>query len=163
MHLTYERLKAHPLTFLRLTGLHVKEFDKVITKILPDFIQMQSKKLCPGRTSHLTTLEDKVLCVLIYYRTYITHVFLGYLFNLHNANICRVIKKMEPLLADKVTITKDRSLTSQEVLKLLADVTEHPTQRPIKKQKRSYSGKKRRHTIKTEIVVREDGKILSGF
>jgi hypothetical protein len=35
---------------------------------------------------------------------------------------------MEPLLTKKVTITKDRSLTSQEVLKLLADVTEKPTE-----------------------------------
>jgi hypothetical protein len=47
------------------------------------------------------------------------------------------------------------------VLKLLADVTEQPTQKLIKKQKKSYSGKKRRHTIKTEIIVRDDGKILS--
>src|SRR6185369_10670608 len=103
---------------------------------------------------HLPTIENKILCALICYRTYVTHVFLGYLFNLHNANICRLIKKMEPLLAKKVTITKDTSLTSQEVLKLLADVTEQPTQRPVKKQKKSYSGKKRRHTIKTEIIVK---------
>jgi hypothetical protein len=79
--------------------------------------------------------QKKPFTYLRGYRTSIIHVFLGCLFNLHNANICRVIKKMEPLLAKKVAITKDRSLTSQEVLKLLADVTEHPTQRPIKKQK----------------------------
>ena len=109
MHLTYERLKKHPLTFLRLTGLQVKEFDQVVNKVMPAFIHMQSMKLCPGRKSHLPTLEDKLLCVLVYYRTYVSHLFLGYLFNLHNANICRLIKKMEPLLAKKVTITKDRS------------------------------------------------------
>jgi hypothetical protein len=85
MHLTYERLKAHPLNFLRLTGVQVKEFAQIITQVMPAFIQMQSKKLCPGHKSHLPTIEDKILCVLIYYRTYITHVFLGYLFNLHNA------------------------------------------------------------------------------
>ena len=61
-------------------------------------------------------------------------------------------------MAKKVTIAKDRSLTSQEVLKLLADVTEQPTQKPVKKQKKSYSGKKRRHTIKTEIIVKDDVK-----
>jgi hypothetical protein len=93
MHLTYERLKKHPLTFLRLTGVQVKEFDQIVTKVMPAFIQMQSKKLCPGRTSHLPTIEDKILCVLIYYRTYVTHVFLGYLLNLYNANICRLTKR----------------------------------------------------------------------
>ena len=133
MHLTYERLKKHPLTFLRLTAVQVKEFDQLVIMVMPALIQMQSKKLCPDWKSHLPTIENKILCALIYYRTYVTHVFLGYLFNLHNANICRLIKKMEPLLAKKVTITKDRSLTSQEVLKLLADVTEQPTQRPVKK------------------------------
>jgi len=64
-------------------------------------------------------------------------------------------------MAKKITITKDRSLTAEKVLKLLADVTEQPTQRPIRKQKESYSGKKKRHTIKTEIVIQEDSKILS--
>jgi len=97
----------------------------------------------------------------MYYRTYISHVFLGYLFNLHNSNICRLLRKMEPLLAKKISIKKDRNLTAEKVLKLLADVSEQPTQRPSKKQKKSYSGKKKRHTMKTEIVMREDGKILS--
>jgi len=49
---------------------------------------------------------------------------------------------METLLAKKITITKGRSLTADKVLELLADVSEQPNQGPIKKQKRSYSGKK---------------------
>jgi hypothetical protein len=67
-----------------------------------------------------------------------THIFLGYLFNLDDSNICRTIKKIEPLLAKNITITKDRSLTADKVLELLADVSEQASQRPIKKQKRSY-------------------------
>jgi hypothetical protein len=68
---------------------------------------------------------------------------------------------MEPLLAKKISIQKDRSLTADKVLKILVDVSEQPTQRPTKKQKKSYSGKKKRHTIKTEIAIQEDGRILS--
>lgn len=62
---------------------------------------MEKQKKCHGRMSNLPTLEDKIFCVILYYRTYITHRFLGCLFNLHNANICRLLKKMEPLLAKK--------------------------------------------------------------
>ena len=58
------------------------------------------------------------------YKTYISHTFLGYLFNLYNSNICRLFKVIEPLLAGKITINKDRSLTSEKLLKILADVTE---------------------------------------
>jgi hypothetical protein len=64
---------------------------------------------------------------------------------------------MESLLAKKITIQKDRSLTAEKVLQILVDVSEQPTQR----QKQSYSGKKKRHTIKTEIALQEDGRILS--
>lgn len=161
MYLTYQRLKRHPRSFLNMTGLSVEEFDRLVIKLTPSFQALEQSKLCPGRTSRLATMQDKLLCVFIYYRTYITHTFLGYLFQLHNSNICRLLKKMEPLLAKKVTITKDRSLTADKVLKILADVSEQPTQRPSKKQKKSYSGKKKRHTIKTEIVMQEDGKIVS--
>jgi len=99
----------------------------------------------------------------MYYRTYITHEFIGYLFNVHNANVCRLFKRLEPLLARKLAIRKDRSLTPDKVLERLADVTEQPIQRPQKtrKQKGCYSGKKKRHTRKVEIVMEETGRIVS--
>lgn len=150
MQLTYQRLRKHPYTFKRITGVSPQEFEAIVEQVRPSFEQMEAKKLGHGRNSHLPTLEDKLVCLFIYYRSYITHIFLGYLFNLHKTNICRAIRKMEPLLAKKITITKDRSLTPDKVVELLADVSEQPTQRPTKKQKRSYSGKKKRHTIKTE-------------
>uniref|UniRef100_A0A3B0J0Y1 DDE Tnp4 domain-containing protein n=1 Tax=Wolbachia endosymbiont of Aleurodicus floccissimus TaxID=2152762 RepID=A0A3B0J0Y1_9RICK len=64
---------------------------------------------------------------------------------------------MEPLLAKKVSIKKDRTMTPERILKILADVTEQPIQRSKdrKKRKLSYSGKKRVNTIKTEIVIKE--------
>ncbi len=161
MQLNYQRLSKHPLSFKRLTGLSKEKFAQLVTKLEPSFQELEKKKLAHGRTSHLPSLEDKLLCVLIYYRTYISHVFLGYLFNLHNSNICRLLRKMEPLLAKEITITKDRSLTPDQVLKILVDVSEQPTQRPTNKQRQSYSGKKKRHTIKTELVIQEDGKIVS--
>jgi len=50
---------------------------------------------------------------------------------------------MEPLLANKISIKRDRTLTPDKVLGILVDVSEQPTQRPTKKQNKSYSGKKR--------------------
>ncbi|WP_339044389.1 transposase family protein [Cardinium endosymbiont of Tipula unca] len=161
MHLNYERLRKSPVTFQKMTGLDIEKFDELVILLSPSFAQIEAKKLRSGRNSRLPSVADKLLCGLVYYRTYITHTFLGYLFSLHNSNICRLLQKLEPLLAKKITITKDRSLTSDKVLKLLVDVSEQPTQRPAKKQKKSYSGKKKRHTIKTELVMEESGKIIS--
>ena len=164
MQLTYERLKKKPQIFLRLTGTTISEFEQISDKVKPlweEKIEKQKKRA--GRTSQLKYFEDKLLALLMYYRTYITHEFIGYLVGLHNANICRLFKKLEPLVAKKITIKKDRSLTQEEIIKILADVTEQPTQRPKKKskQKKYYSGKKKRHILKAEIVIQDNGKILS--
>lgn len=35
----------------------------------------------------------------------------------------------------------------------MVDVTESPIERPKKKQKKFYSGKKKRHTLKSQVVV----------
>lgn len=84
----------------------------------------------------------------MYYRTYVTHKFIDYLFELQNANICRLFKKLEPFVVRKIIIKKDRNLTSDEMIKFLTDVPEQPIQRPKKKSKRqqTYSGKKKQHT-----------------
>jgi hypothetical protein len=142
----------------------VKEFEEICECVKPLWEEtIERKKKRHGRTSQLKTFEDKLLALCIYYRTYIAHEFIGYLFGLHNTNICRLFKKLEPLVAKKFTIKKDRTLTQEEVLKLLADVTEQPTQRPSKKKKnmQTYSGKKKRHTLKEEIIIQDNGKIIS--
>lgn len=72
-----------------------------------------------------------------------------------------MFKELEPILVRKITIKKDRSLTAEKILEIIADITEQPTQRPAKKQKKYFSGKKKRHAFKTEIVIKDNGQILA--
>lgn len=160
MSLSYKELQKRPRTFQSLTGLSIEEFQKIVIKVRCTYEKMLSKKKADGRPSGFKSLEDKLLCLVMYYRTYITHTFLGYLFNLHNANVCRMLKVIEPLVSKHISIKKDRTLTEEKVTAILADVTEIPTQRPKKKQKEKYSGKKKRHTLKAEIAINEDGRII---
>ena len=44
-------------------------------------------------------------------------------------------------------------LTGEGIDVILIDVTESPVERPKRRQKRWHSGKKKRHTIKIQIVV----------
>lgn len=164
MPLTYLAVSHKPQIFLRLTGTTVAEFQEMVRRVNPLWkTDVEDRKKRHGRTGNLKTFEDKLLALLLYYRTYITHEFIGYLVGLHNANVCRLFKKLEPLVARKMTIKKDRSLTQEEIIKLLADVTEQPIQRPQKKhkQKKHYSGKKKRHTLKVELAMQDTGKILA--
>jgi hypothetical protein len=166
MSITYKSLSKHPTNFQKLTGLEVEEFikiSKVLIKPIYEKERLKRVKDNTGRTSNIKTLEDKLICLFIYYRCYITHEFLGYLFNLHNSNICRLFKILEPIVAKKIHIEKDKTLTKEVVELLTIDATEQPIQRPKNRdiQKKYYSGKKKRHTIKKQITINSKGKILN--
>jgi hypothetical protein len=160
MSLSYKSLSKSPKCFQKITGLSVSEFIMILEEVRPLYRRWEQGKKAFGRPSGFSGLEDKLLCLIMYYRTYVTHTFLGYLFGVHNANVCRLFKVMEPFVAKAVSIKKDRTLTQDKVTAILADVTEIATQRPKKKQKNKYSGKKKRHTLKAELGMREDGKII---
>jgi len=164
LSLTYSNLSKRPHVFQRMTGLNVSEFQEIVNRVHPLWgTSVELLKKSAGRWSVLKTFEDKVMSLLIYYRTYITHEFIGHLFGLHNSNVCRLFKKLEPLMGNRLAIKKDRTLTPEVILKLLADVTEQPIQRPVKshKRKKTYSGKKKRYTRKVEMIMQDNGKIMS--
>lgn len=164
MSLTYSNLSKRPQVFQRMTGVSVLEFQAITDRVRPAWeTSVEVLKKSAGRNNTLKTFEDKLMALLVYYRTYITHEFIGHLCGLHNSNVCRLFKKLEPLMGKRMAIKKDRTLTPDVILKLLADVTEQPIQRPVKNYKRrqTYSGKKKRHTRKVEMIMQDNGKIMS--
>lgn len=160
MLLSYSELSKKPRIFRKLTGVKLKHFTKIVTKV-SDSLDKEFSNL--GRKPKVNNHEDRVLLVLVYYRAYMTQEFLGYLVGLDESNVCRLLKRVELLLVKKIHIKKDRSLTGEKVEQLLIDVTEQPIQRPknSKRRKINYSGKKKRHTQKVEIAVGNDGKIIN--
>ena len=145
----------------RATGVKLETFYDMVKKVRPFWNKLQSSKRCHGRNSNLKSLENEILLVLFYYRCYISHFLLGMHFGLDASNVCRHLKRMEPLLAKAVCIKKNRVLSSEELDEILIDATEIQTQRPTKKQRKFYSGKKKKHTQKIEIMVSKNGEILN--
>ncbi|MBL3284876.1 IS5 family transposase domain protein [Rickettsiales endosymbiont of Paramecium tredecaurelia] len=80
------------------------------------------------------------------------------MFNIDESRVSRIIKKLEPLMAGLVAIEKNRELSYEEAAQLI-DVTEQIIEKPIKKQREYFSGKKRKYTFKTEIRVNSFGQI----
>ena len=159
MYLSYQRLSQKPRIFRKITGLSLSDFKSVV-----DFVSHSFDNAFPsvGRKPKINTHEDRLILIFVYYRCYVTHEFIGYFVDLDNANICRLFSRIEPLLAGKVNIKKDRTLTQEALSILLTDVTEQPIHRPKNKKARKsyYSGKKKRHTQKTEITITTKGKII---
>ena len=158
MAIRFEKISKHPTVFNRIFGVSVGQAQSIIDKVRPLWAEkiIASYKR-PGRNARLA-LADQVIMLLLYYRSYVTMVFVGHLFGIDDSNVCRMIKRLEPLLAQVTAITKDRTHADKE-LELIIDATEQPIERPQKKQKRYYSGKKKRHTLKTEIRIKGDGEI----
>jgi hypothetical protein len=157
-----DRLKRTPDTFRRLTGLSPGAFDRLLAQLAPRYHEADARrKARPDRRrkpgagrKHALTLCDRLLMLLIYYRTYVSHAFLGFLFGLDDSSVGRNINPLQPLLAGVFRIPERRiELQPDEVRELFFDATERPTRRPAKKQRRYYSGKKKRHTLKNQVVV----------
>ena len=97
----YLKLSIHPLIFRRITGLTLEEFTTIIKKLPPIWRRRHlKKKKIEGRPYGVGILENHLLCLLIYYRTYATQLFIGFYFGVDDATVCRTIKRLEPLLTN---------------------------------------------------------------
>ena len=168
-------LRKHPVTFQKLTGLAIEKYEELLHGLTPLYNEAEEKRLYKpnrqrvrggGRKQELS-LEDKLIMLLMYYRLYTTHELLGFIFKLHNSNVSRHINQLQPLLGKVFRIPTQRitllevDLTEEQLIDLFIDATEQQIQRPHRKQKLYYSGKKKKHTLKNQVVVNARGKILS--
>jgi hypothetical protein len=156
----YGILRKKPEIFLRLFGVKVSEFDVILDRITPLWEReiLGNYLGCGSFFKH--DLAGMVLLLLLYYRHYITQEFIGMLFGLHKSNVCRIIKRLEPLLLQVMSLPRQDNLSPEEIQDLIVDAAENRIERPKKERKKYYSGKKKCHSIKTEIRVTKKGRIV---
>jgi hypothetical protein len=151
-----------PDAFRQLTGITPDAFDRLLAELEPRYQQADTRRKTrhprqrkPGAGRKFALpLADRLLMLLMYYRTYTTHAFLGFLFAIDDSSVCRNINPLQPLLAGIFRIPERRiELEPDEIRELFFDATERAIPRPSRRQKRFYSGKKRRHTLKHQVVV----------
>jgi hypothetical protein len=157
-----DRLRRSPNAFRQLTGITPVVFDQLPADLTPRHEHAEAKRKDrpdlqrkPGAgRKHALTLADRLLMLLMYYRTYTTHAFLGFLFGVDDSAVGRNINPLQPLLAGIFRIPERRiKLDPEEIRELFFDATERPTRRPTTGQREFYSGKKKRHTIKNQMVI----------
>ena len=94
----------------RITGVKHEKFEKCVSKLKPAWQAAQRRKVVAGRPYGIGDLrEHLLLLLLIYYRTYTTHLFLAQIFKVDEATICRAIKRIVPL-AERVLKIKPEDL-----------------------------------------------------
>ncbi len=180
--MSYARLSRRRLLFRSFTGLEITEFDIISKEIESKYYEHERKRLSnrkrkrdvgAGRPFKLK-LRERFLMLLVYYRLYITFTLSGFLFDLDQSNVCRDICMLESLVKRCIPLPKKlykrtrRLRTIDEVeeyfpgFKAFIDSAEQEIPRPKNKRKKKsyYSGKKKKHTVKTQYMVNSEGVIL---
>ncbi len=112
--------------------------------------------------------------LLVCQHLYISYTLSAFRFDLVQSYICKDIQKIESLIRkclptpQKIYSITKRLKTSQEVetyfpvFLAFTDSTEQPIPRPKDKDRRKmyYSGKKKRHTVKNQLMVNNRGYTL---
>ena len=181
--MSYARLSRKPLLFKSFTGLYISEFDVISREIESRYEEHERKRLSKRRRQRdvgagrpfKLKVKERFLMLLVYYRLYITYTLSGFLFDLDQSNICRDMSIIEPLVKRCIPLPKKlykrtrRLRTIDEVeeeyfpgFKAFIDSSEQEIPRPKNKRKRKsyYSGKKKKHTVKTQYMVNSEGTIL---
>lgn len=148
--------------FRSLTGVDAGTFHKMVERLRPHWRERIVKaKNRAGRPWGVGGLEEHLLVLLILYRCCVTQDFLACLYQTDQAAISRSLRRIERLAAKVLGVTRRIKVSREETEALIIDCTEQPIQRPKRQQRCWYSGKKKRHTIKTEIIITEQGRIVS--
>jgi len=148
--------------FRSLTGVEADTFRELVERLRPHW---QDRIVAPknrsGRPWGVGGLEGHLLVLLILYRCAITQDFMACLYRTDKSAISRSLRRIEPLAARVLGVKRAIRVSREEACALIVDCTEQPIERPSRKQRCWYSGKKKRHTIKTEIMITEHGRIIS--
>ncbi len=177
----YEQLKKQPKRFLALTGLTIREFKELLAAFNQAYETQwpgtqtqrgEPRKRRPGggRSSTLAGMEDKLLFVLVYLKTYPLQVVQGELFGLSQSRTNYWLHRLLPVLQaalDQLGVMPERegpqfaqSQPKRRKAELIIDGTERRRQRPKQAEKQSlhYSGKKTAHSDKNLVITNQKSK-----
>jgi len=182
---TYETLIRHPGAFRSLTGMTPDAF----AELLPAFRDAQARRQRQSRATrqgrprqraagagHPHDHDDchRLLMALIWLRIYPTYELLGFFFGLHKRNaqlnvrdVLAVLDTADDFPFDRPGPERDKLRSADQVMaafpqvRVIIDSKEQRVHRPrgYDAQKPYYSGKKKAHTVKTQVVVDPCGHI----
>jgi len=173
---------GHPAVFRHLTRITIAVFDTLAEVVVPAVEATHQKGLeradrqraISGGDDFDLPLIDQVLTTIVWLRQYPTQEVLGFLFRVSDSTARRVVDRCLPILekAGKDTMRMPDPgrgrrkklpalLADTPGLAVVIDSFEQRTQRPKRRQRAYYSGKKKAHTSKSQVAVDEDsGRIV---
>jgi hypothetical protein len=185
MQFHYYHLRRYPSVFKQLTGLTLAEFETLFDRVKDLHEEFRYERLkrdnrqreFGGGNKPELDARHQLLVTVIWLRLYLTHSLLGFFFGVSQPTIGRYIRHVLPVLEEHgldtmrtpIITRKKRPNHLGEVLQIVPELQvvidsfEQRVQRPKNKKERDgwYSGKKKSHTIKSQVAVdTQTGQIL---
>ena len=171
MNLLY--LLKHSDLFPAVVGMSLENFNKLLPLFDQRYRQCmyhrlwrrdRQRALGAGRRSVLQTSSERLLFILFFYKTYPTFRLAQVIFGVDKETIHRWKIFFEEVLwltlGHELTLPKKKIRTMAGMLEIypdlsefILDATERTIQRPKKNQEFYYSGKKKKHTIKNQVII----------
>ena len=183
---TVESLQHYPGLVKALTGLPAEEFWGLVDAVGARWAEAgRARRARPGRRRAVgggrrctRNLALRVAVVLTSLRLHVPQAVVGWLFGTSQAEVSRELREVLPALrpclpcpvvwepaADAGAVPAETVLTVAQAAggRVLIDATEQRVSRPgdDATQRRYYSGKKKAHTLKTQVVTDGDHHILA--
>ena len=147
----YYQAINNPTVCKLITGLTLNQFNTLLTVFSNNTVDKKT-----GRTHTLNTPASRLVFILFYYRYYFPQQLLAFLFGVNQSQISRWISELTPVLDASITTFLSRAQMKAYYKSrhaYVVDATERIVNRPKNNQQRLYSGKKKQHTIKNQIVI----------
>lgn len=181
--ISYQKLARKPRLFQNFTGLRLEAFAHLLKAFVDAYESdldkrdkaketARQRERGGGRISAIPTLEDKLVFILFYFRHYPTQLLQGFLFNMSQPQANDWIHRLTPILNEALGEEQhlparqakdiESVLASCPELEFMIDGTERRVRRPknAEQQKNKYSGKKKTHTVKNNVITeKRTGKI----
>jgi hypothetical protein len=179
--LSYSKVEGKPYVLQSLTGLNPPEFEELLKSFdvaWQEYIQQEYKdkprarRYGGGRRAQLASSADKLLFILVYFRLYPTQVVQGFLFEMGQTQAWEWVHKLSRILNQALGYEKqlpereparlETVLRQCPSLEFMIDGTERPMNRPQDPQQQQdyYSGKKKRHSVKNNVITERGGKVV---
>ena len=174
--LKFQLLKKNLAAFQCFTGLNLAAFYELLLSFErayeadldqreQDRTTKRQRERGGGRNGALPILENKLLFILFYFKVYPVQEVQGYVFEMGQTQAGEWIQRLTPILNQALGYEKQlparKAQDIEQVLRMCPELefiiagTERSIRRPKSKdqQESHYSGKKKRHTVKNNLVT----------
>ena len=152
--------------FKLLTGVTRKTFDELL-----EILQSEYDKAHRNGSNRGIGAGCRLILALTYFREYRGMRQMAFDYEISVSTVCNSIHWVENILGcnnkfkfgtieEEINKLKDEGIV---VEKIIADVEEQPIERPTENQENHYSGKKKRHTTKNQIIIDEETTKIINF